>query len=80
MTQTKTKVNADGLITGPLCPFKTNTPCLGTRCAIYNDDLLCCTLASDSLHLLARTAITDAAVEIVGQYYRAKFPWEDDRK
>ena len=39
-------------------------PCLGASCALYNDDVSACALSADSLQLLVRTAVTDAAVEI----------------
>lgn len=47
---------------GPLCPMLGT--CITRRCALYNDDARACVLSPCSLHLLIRTAITDAAVEI----------------
>lgn len=64
MTTTKKidAVNADGLAAGPLCPMLGT--CITRRCALYSDDARACVLSPDGLHLLLRTAITDAAVEI----------------
>lgn len=47
------------------CPIsKTVIKCIYEKCALYNDDARACVLSPCSLHLLIRTAITDAAVEI----------------
>ena len=45
-----------------------NGPCLGARCALWSDDARACVLAPDSIHLLVRTAVTDAAVDIMTHY------------
>ena len=50
-------------INPPYCPV-VHGPCLGASCALYNDDVSACALSADSLQLLVRTAVTDAAVEI----------------
>ncbi len=50
--------------TGP-CPFRTEGQCSRKGCALWNDDLGTCGLSAVSLHLLVKTAITDAAVEIM---------------
>ena len=49
------------------CPIR-NCPCLGVICALYNDDARACALSAQSLHLITRTAVTDAAVEIARTY------------
>ena len=49
--------------TNPFCPI-VHEPCLGASCALYNDDARGCVLNAQSLHLIVRTAISDAAVEI----------------
>lgn len=59
-------VTADGLAKGPLCPLLGS--CVGARCAWYNEDARGCVMAPDSLHLILRTAVTDAAVEIARTY------------
>lgn len=46
------------------CPINCSGTCAKERCALYNDDARDCVLSPCSLHLLIRTAITDAAVEI----------------
>lgn len=46
------------------CPINGSGTCAKERCALYNDDARGCVLSPESLHLLIRTAITDAAVEI----------------
>lgn len=61
-TQKTDTVDARGLAAGPLCPMLGT--CIAQRCALYNDDARACVLSPGSLHLLIRTAITDAAVEI----------------
>jgi len=48
---------------GP-CPFRTEGQCSRKGCALWNDDVNACGLSAVSLHLLVKTAITDAAVEI----------------
>ena len=60
----RTDVGANGKDKGPLCPFWVKSGCLGKRCELYNDDARGCVFSPISLHLLMRTAITDAAVEI----------------
>ena len=56
---TTTKKTNDGLF----CPAAQG-PCRGADCAWYNDDARGCVMAADSLQLILRTAITDAAVDI----------------
>lgn len=51
-------------MTGP-CPFRAEGLCTGDDCALWNDDLDACGLSAVSLHLLVKTAITDAATEIM---------------
>ena len=46
------------------CPFRAGGRCGRTDCSLWNDDLGACGLSPDSLQLLMRTAITDAAAEI----------------
>lgn len=46
------------------CPINFSGTCARDKCALYNDDARACVLSPCSLHLLIRTAITDAAVEI----------------
>ena len=46
------------------CPINCSGTCARDKCALYNDDARACVLSPCSLHLLIRTAITDAAVEI----------------
>ena len=46
-------------------PFRTEGQCSRKGCALWNDDLDTCGLSAVSLHLLVKTAITDAAVEIM---------------
>lgn len=43
-------------------------PCLGAKCALYNDDARACALAADSLQLILRTAVSDAAVDVANHY------------
>lgn len=54
-------------VTGP-CPFRAEGLCTGDDCALWNDDLDACGLSTVSLQLLMKTAITDAAVEVIGAY------------
>ena len=49
---------------GP-CPFRAEGLCTGDDCALWNDDMDACGLSAVSLQLLMKTAITDAAVEIM---------------
>lgn len=42
----------------------TRKTCLGASCTWYNDDARGCVMAADSLQLILRTSITDAAVDI----------------
>lgn len=53
---------------GPVCPFMRLSRCLGARCELYNEDARGCALGPLSLQLLLRTALTDAAVEILREY------------
>ncbi len=50
--------------TGP-CPFRTEGQCSRKGCALWNDDVNACGLSAGSLQLLMKTAVTDAAVEIM---------------
>ena len=50
------------------CPLVRDRECLGIRCALYSDDWKACSLSCDAIHNAVRTAITDAAVEIIKSY------------
>ena len=54
----------------PLCPLAGFQECLGERCMLWDDDWRVCSLNSGSLYSTARAAVTDAAVEVIGQYDR----------
>lgn len=49
---------------GP-CPFRAEGICTGDDCALWNDDVSACRLSPNSLQLLMKTAVADAAVEIM---------------
>ena len=51
-------------VTGP-CPFRTEGQCSRKGCALWNDDLDTCGLSAVSLQLLMKTAVCDAAAEIM---------------
>ena len=51
-------------VTGP-CPFRAEGLCTGDDCALWNDDLDTCGLSPASLQLLMKTAVCDAAAEIM---------------
>ena len=46
-------------------PFRTEGLCTGDDCALWNDDLDTCGLSPASLQLLMKTAVCDAAAEIM---------------
>ena len=50
------------------CPLGRGRECLGIRCALWSDDWKACSLSCDAIHNAVRTAITDAAVEIIKCY------------
>lgn len=51
-------------IQGP-CPFRAEGMCTGDDCVMWNDDVNACGLSPNSLQLLMKTAVADAAVEIM---------------
>ena len=72
----KTGIKATGTV---CCPIMLGTPranvgCIRERCALYSDDWSSCSLNSDVIHNAVRTAIVDAAVEIIRSYR------EEDRR
>ncbi len=49
---------------GP-CPFRAEGICTGDDCVMWNDDVSACGLSPISLHLLMKTAVADASVEVM---------------
>ena len=56
-----------------LCPFQGGQECCETRCALWCDNWLGCSLSEFAIQNSVRTAVADAAVEIIQAY-------GDDRK
>lgn len=54
--------------TRPLCPLAWFAECRGERCALWDDDWALCSLSSGSRYSGIRTAVCDAAVEVMGEY------------
>ena len=52
----------------PLCPLAGFQECRGERCMIWDDDWRVCSLNNGSLYSMVRTAVCDAAVEVIGHY------------
>ena len=53
-----------------LCPLAGFAECRGERCALWDDDWTLCSLSSGSRYSSIRTAVCDAAVEVMGEYRR----------
>ena len=54
--------------TRSLCPLAGFAECRGERCALWDDDWTLCSLSSGSRYSSIRTAVCDAAVEVMGEY------------
>ena len=54
--------------TRSLCPLAGFAECRGERCALWDDDWVLCSLSSGSRYSGIRTAVCDAAVEVMGEY------------
>ncbi len=51
-----------------LCPLAGFAECRGDQCALWNDDWRECSLSCVSLYSGIRSAMCDAAVEVIGHY------------
>lgn len=49
----------------PLCPLAGFAECRGERCALWDDDWALCSLSSGNRYSSIRTAVCDAAVEMI---------------
>ena len=61
MTQIKTKERPEK---AGSCPFREKGRCTREGCAPWNEDVRACALSPYSLHLIVKTAVCDASVEI----------------
>ena len=61
----------------PLCPLAGFAECRGEQCMIWDDDWQVCSLNNGSLYSMVRTAVCDAAVEVI-EHYGDRFG--DDRR
>lgn len=52
--------------TRSLCPLAGFAECRGEWCALWDDDWMLCSLSSGSRYSSIRTAVCDAAVEVMG--------------
>ena len=51
-----------------ICPLGQNRFCYNDRCALWSDDWNACSLSCHAIHNAMRTALTDAAVEVIKAY------------
>ncbi len=60
-----TQINVNGKReTAGRCPFREEGRCTMEGCALWNEDVRACALSPYSLHLIVKTAVCDASVEI----------------
>lgn len=64
MSQFRNMETPERAMPGP-CPFRAEGICTGDDCVMWNDDLAACGLSPVSLQLIVKTALTDAAAEIM---------------